>query len=134
TGAGQFDQLNASGAATLNGTLAIATVNGFNPSPGQSFPVLTASSVTGTFATVTGRNIGQGPLYYDVQYNATNVTLIVRARVPVVTGYNPLAQKVKKTVTILGSNFTGATQALFSKDGGGTVAVNVTATDDGHIT
>ena len=44
---------------------------------------------------------------YDVVCNGTNVVATATAQVPVVTGYSPPAVKQKKTVTILGSAFTG---------------------------
>jgi hypothetical protein len=65
-----YDRLAVSGTATLNGTLAITTP-GFSLSPGQAYQVLTAANRTGTFGTVTGG----AP--FNVQYNATNVTLQV---------------------------------------------------------
>lgn len=40
---GQFDVLAASGTASLSGTLAVSLVNGFSPSIGDSFTVLTAA-------------------------------------------------------------------------------------------
>jgi hypothetical protein len=55
--------------------------------------------------------------------------------VPAITGFQPLAQVVKKPMTILGSGFTGTTQIAFAKAGGGTVnAATFNVTDDGHIT
>jgi hypothetical protein len=65
-----YDRLAVTGTATLDGTLAITTP-GFTLSPGQTFQVLTAPTVTGTFATVTGGE------RYAVQYNPANVTLAV---------------------------------------------------------
>ena len=47
------DQLAVTGAAALAGTLALDVRPGFAPSAGQSFTILTASSVTGAFDTVT---------------------------------------------------------------------------------
>jgi hypothetical protein len=131
--AGQFDVLASSGAATLNGKLALSTVNGFDPQVGQTFAVMTFPSRTGTFSTVTGTDLGGGK-FFDVQYNATNVTLVVMQPVPVVTGYNPVAQKVGKTFQILGSGFTGTFQVAMAKAGGGTVNAAFTVDSDVQIT
>ncbi|GAB3985278.1 hypothetical protein GCM10028807_00170 [Spirosoma daeguense] len=65
-----YDQLAVSGTATLSGALNISLVNGFSISPGQSFTILTASSISGTFATT---NLPSGA---TLQYNPTNVQLI----------------------------------------------------------
>lgn len=49
--AGFYDQLGVMGSATLDGTLAVGTLNGFVPAPTDSFRVLTFASKTGDFAT-----------------------------------------------------------------------------------
>ena len=49
--AGTFDQLQVSGAATLNGALTAQVINGFVPPLGTSVPVMTFASSTGDFAT-----------------------------------------------------------------------------------
>jgi RHS repeat-associated protein len=51
TAGSQFDQVNISGTATLNGALNAALVNGFAPSVGESFTALNFASSSGTFAT-----------------------------------------------------------------------------------
>jgi hypothetical protein len=71
-----YSQLAVSGSATLGGTLAITTTSGFVPSAGQSFVILTTGNgVSGTFANVTGTQIGG--LVYKVKYSASSVTLTV---------------------------------------------------------
>jgi hypothetical protein len=50
----QFDRLAVSGAATLDGTINVTLINGFNPPAGQSFQVMTFASRAGTFPTVNG--------------------------------------------------------------------------------
>ncbi|MCH2127942.1 MAG: PEP-CTERM sorting domain-containing protein [Pirellulaceae bacterium] len=81
TGENGHDQLAVNGNATLDGTLDIQTDSGFTPGVGATagaigdqFVIVTAASVGGTFATIDGRHQGNG-LFYDVAYNATNVTL-----------------------------------------------------------
>jgi T5SS/PEP-CTERM-associated repeat protein len=70
-----YDQLLASGAATLAGTIQIELLDDFVPSPGQSFTILTCDDVDGVFTTemlpsVPGR-------IFDVIYNPTSVVLTV---------------------------------------------------------
>jgi len=71
-----FDQLNITGTADLDGTLNISLINGFNPSLGQSFVIMTFASSIGNFSTINGLQIGGG-LEFQVNVNATDVTLVV---------------------------------------------------------
>jgi hypothetical protein len=48
----QFDLLNVTQTARLGGTLEISTIDGFVPTIGNTFQILTAASVVNTFATV----------------------------------------------------------------------------------
>jgi uncharacterized repeat protein (TIGR01451 family) len=75
----QHDQIQASEAITLGGTLAITTLPGFTPAEGQSFTIMTGSSVTGTFTDVTGDDL-PGDLRYVVQTTPTAVILNVASR------------------------------------------------------
>ena len=70
-----YDQLAVSGAATLGGTLALAVADGALPTVGDSFTILTATSVAGTFASVTG----PPGWAFDVVYDATEVVVTVTA-------------------------------------------------------
>jgi fibronectin-binding autotransporter adhesin len=71
----QFSQLQVSGAASLAGTLTAALVNGFTPTVGQTFTILTASGVTGTF---TNSTIAiNGSEHFVVSYTSTSVVLTV---------------------------------------------------------
>lgn len=72
-----FDVVEVQGAATMGGDL-IITTPGFTPSPGQSFVILSATSVTGTFASVTWPAGVTG----TVAYGATTVTLNVLSVLP----------------------------------------------------
>ena len=52
TAAGQFDQLNVTGNATLAGTLAVSLVGGFTPQSGDSFQIITyMGALIGDFTT-----------------------------------------------------------------------------------
>jgi hypothetical protein len=48
----ECDQLGVTGSVTLDGTLRVGLLGGFTPSLGQSFPILTAGSVAGSFARI----------------------------------------------------------------------------------
>jgi hypothetical protein len=66
-----FDQLNVTGQATLDGTLTVHLINGFQPNSGDSFVILTFGSGSGVFATING----DGALFTP-SYDATDVTLL----------------------------------------------------------
>ena len=72
-----FEQVNA---ATVNigggSTLNVSLVNAFTPTLGDTFEIITANSITGTFDTENLPALG-GALTWGVQYNATDVTLEV---------------------------------------------------------
>jgi hypothetical protein len=70
----QHDQLAASGAATLGGTLNVSPIGGFVPTPGDTFTVMTFASRTGTFSSVTGLTIGSVTL--DTVFDATSLKLV----------------------------------------------------------
>ncbi|MBN2561979.1 MAG: hypothetical protein JXQ75_13725 [Phycisphaerae bacterium] len=67
----EYDRLHVTGTATLDGELHVEPIDGYLPQVGDRFTILTANTVTGQFATVTG------PGEYDVTYNANNVTITV---------------------------------------------------------
>ncbi|MFL5732142.1 MAG: beta strand repeat-containing protein, partial [Chloroflexia bacterium] len=66
----QYDRLAVNGTATLDGTLSASSVNGFNPSIGNSFTVLLYGSRSGAFSTVQGGTFTQN-------YNPGDLTLVV---------------------------------------------------------
>ena len=53
-GAGQFDRLLVVGAATLGGTLAVASDGAYTPAPQSLHTIVEAASLSGTFAAFTG--------------------------------------------------------------------------------
>jgi hypothetical protein len=73
-GATSFGQLQVSGQATLDGALKVSTGNNFSPTAGQSFPVLTAGSVSGTFAALSGMSFANGVSLNPV-YSSSGVVL-----------------------------------------------------------
>ena len=113
----QYDQLHISGAAGLNGTLNLDLINPFLPTIGETFDILNASSVTGTFATVNGTAIN-GSEHFAVVVNPTNVTLDVVAgpAPPWALGFvdaggsaSPSGTPEPSTLLLLGSGLAGLT-------------------------
>jgi hypothetical protein len=69
-----YDKLNVSGSAKLNGTLKVSLINGFIPAAGDSFVVLTTTSaITDSFVTLDA----QSGLYLSIKKNSNNVTIYV---------------------------------------------------------
>jgi hypothetical protein len=66
-----FDQLNVTGQATLDGTLTVNLINGFQPASGDGFTIMTFSSGSGAFANLNG----DGPLFTP-SFDATDMTLV----------------------------------------------------------
>jgi hypothetical protein len=64
------------GAVNLNGTLNIKLINKFLPSVGQTFNILTSTSLNGTFSKVNGRKINSSE-HFEVSYNSTGAVLTV---------------------------------------------------------
>jgi hypothetical protein len=76
TATSQFGRITVSSAATLAGTLTIVLVNGFTPSAGDQFTIITDASQSGTFDTVNSPGLGGG-LAFHVTYDPKDVTLSV---------------------------------------------------------
>ena len=77
---GGFDQLRHTGTAGLQGDLVVTLINGFEPSEGDSFTVITADGgVSGMFETATLPEL-DGGLGWAVNYGATEVELTVVRR------------------------------------------------------
>ncbi len=70
--------LQVSGEARLAGELAIKLAKGFQPSPGETYPVLTAGRITGSFANPQGEVVGTDGSRYTIHYAASAVTLTLR--------------------------------------------------------
>jgi hypothetical protein len=66
-----FDLLNVTGQAALDGTLTVNLVNGFVPNSGDNFAVLTVGSATGVFANINGDR----PLF-TLNFDPGDVTLV----------------------------------------------------------
>ena len=73
--AGEFDQLQVAGNASLNGTLDVSMLDGFTATAGQTFDIITANSITGTFDDV----IAPEGMDVQVTYSSNAVSLQVTA-------------------------------------------------------
>jgi RHS repeat-associated protein len=71
---GLFGKLTATGAATLNGALAVKLVNGFGTTAGGNFQILSYPSETGDFTSFTATTEG-GQALFTHGTNPTNVTV-----------------------------------------------------------
>jgi len=77
-GAGsQYDHVNVTGQATLDGLLAVSLVGGYLPMPGDAFEILTCGSRSGEFAAATGLDHvgGHAGLELRLGYHAAGVRL-----------------------------------------------------------
>ncbi|HET9529318.1 MAG TPA: HYR domain-containing protein, partial [Blastocatellia bacterium] len=72
----QYDRLIVGGIAMLDGTLNLMLINSFSPNVGDTFQVLNYMSLTGSFATINGLNIGGGRSFQP-SFNATDLTFAV---------------------------------------------------------
>ena len=72
---GEHDQLQVAGSVTLNGTLDVSAINGFEPTAGQTFEIITADSVSGAFSNIV---LADG-LDLNVVYSDSSVSLEVAA-------------------------------------------------------
>jgi hypothetical protein len=76
----QYSQLKVTGTASLGGTLTVGLINSFTPTIGQTFTILSAHSISGTFTNSTiAINSGE---QFDVSYTSTGVVLTVVATTP----------------------------------------------------
>jgi hypothetical protein len=71
-----FGQVAVGATATVAGTLNVELVDGFEPSLGDSFQILSAGSRTGFFASEDLPALGRG-LVWDVNYNSDSIVLNV---------------------------------------------------------
>ncbi|MBL7703176.1 MAG: hypothetical protein JNM14_13065 [Ferruginibacter sp.] len=72
----QHDQIQVTGTATLSGTLDVQFFGGYVPTCGESYTIMTATTVTGTFATINYPALPAG-MNWNIQYNATSVVLSI---------------------------------------------------------
>ena len=77
----QYDQVKVSGSASLGGTLDIQLINGFGPSAGQTFQVLSFAVSNGNFATINGL-VQNNLATLQPVLNPTNLTLLAVSTAP----------------------------------------------------
>ena len=75
---GEYDVLDVSGTGSLGGTFEIRLIDGFIPTNGDTFEILSFGSRSGEFGTVIGQHFG-GVGHFDLQYNAHGLTLVAQA-------------------------------------------------------
>ncbi len=80
----QYDRLAITGTANLSGTLNVTLTNGFLPTNGNSFSVMTFASRAGDFSTKSGLDLGGG-LRLDPVYTPTAFILSVTDQPTLVT-------------------------------------------------
>jgi hypothetical protein len=68
-----YDQVIVTGTAQLGGKLDVSAINNFEPQVGQTFEILSADSVTGTFEEI----VTHGGLGINVTYNTNSVTITI---------------------------------------------------------
>ncbi len=75
-----FDHLNVSGAASINGTITVRFLSGYNPAIGTTFRVLdTSGTMTGTFANIALADPPNGK-GIQVNYDTHGATLVIVQR------------------------------------------------------
>jgi RHS repeat-associated protein len=98
-----YDQLNVSGMAVFAGTLNVSLINGFGPSGGQVFNVITFASSSGSFGTL---NLPQssGSPALGTQTTATSFSLVGAATTPnlavTTVTFTPAAGTVGQNMTV----------------------------------
>ncbi|MEQ1920898.1 MAG: LamG-like jellyroll fold domain-containing protein [Pyrinomonadaceae bacterium] len=128
------DQLNATGTFAAGGTLNVALSGGFVPAFANTFTIATSTgSTSGTFSTV------NWPVGYTgtITYNANSIVLSGILAPPTVTSVSPPTGLTTggESVTVNGTNFTGATSVTF--DGlpcaiGAITSTTITCTTPAH--
>jgi hypothetical protein len=70
----EYDVLHVTGELLLDGTLEMVLINGFMPSVGDTFTIMTFDSATGDFDSYTGMDLGSG-LSLEAEMTANAITL-----------------------------------------------------------
>jgi hypothetical protein len=77
-GANGYDQVAVTGAATIDGTLNVKLVNGFRPTPGDTFSIITSTAATGNFSAINSHGFS-----VTSEASPSGITLTVTAIDPV---------------------------------------------------
>ena len=104
----QYDQLNHIGQAILGGTLDLDFINGFQPSIGNSFTIMTATEgISGTFANTQLPTLASG-LEWSINYGAQSVVVTIIETNLTPTDFSLSPQSMAENQSI------GATVGLFT--------------------
>jgi hypothetical protein len=71
----EYDFINISGLAELDGTLAVQLLNGFLPDIGDSFEIMRWGTRSGEFASMFGLDLGPS-LFLQPHYTSTSLMLV----------------------------------------------------------
>lgn len=122
-----YDRLVVSGAATLSSsTLALTLRPGYAPLPGDTFTILTAASLTGTFGTVTGTDLpGTRTLVVTVSGSSVVATVrddvVTNLRIGDAWAKEPASGVVPMTFTVTREgDLTGASSVTVAAHSSGT--------------
>jgi RHS repeat-associated protein len=112
-----YSQFAVSGTATLGGTLNVTLVNGFGPSSGQVFQIITFASASGSFATVNIPQVSGSPAFVT-QSTPTSFNLVEATSAPDLTPtsvtFSPTTGVAGENITV---NFTVANQGTVAATG-----------------
>ena len=75
TAGSQYDRLSVGGNASVDGALDVARINGFQPQTGNVFEIISAGNLSGSFASVSGQDLGGGLLLNPIT-TATSLSLL----------------------------------------------------------
>lgn len=132
-----FDQLNVAGITLVAGALDLSLIGSYVPNVNDSFQVFTYSSRIGTFSGISGQVFASGSKRFDLQYNATNLTLTCVSNssppsTPTVTSRSSSSGSTEGgvSITITGTGFDGIAAVMF----GSTPANNWTRNSSTSIT
>ena len=133
--AGQFDQLNVTGAATLDATFNGGFINGYTPATGTTtWPVITYASETGSFTTVNPPTYPGGAVTYAYNPTSFDLTALTPATADVkITNSGPSTANAGNTLTYtvdvsnLGPDATSGAITVIDSSSGGATPVGGTA-------
>ncbi len=94
--ASDFDQLLVSGDAILDGTLNVTLIDGFTPNYGDTFELISANTLSGTFDPLSLPDL-PALLEWDVVFTANSITISVSGGSGIING----------TATYTGTSYTG---------------------------
>ncbi len=75
------DKVSVGGTATISGGLTVTLINGFTPTAGQTFTLLEAGAISGTYSTINYPTVSG--ITWTTTYNATSVVANANATLPV---------------------------------------------------